>query len=161
MLSFYKNKQKKLSFDILLEGADINSLEFYFRLFDGKKNYGIKGELDEHNKIVFDIPPLTELINEENIKDSYEAKLEVVSNSKYYLLPFQDEVRIKKEPKISVSVFEEKEVSEDIFLPKLKVTEAREIETENKTVIKEEIKETKEEKSKEKTSKFRGFIKKV
>jgi len=76
-------------------------------------------------------------------------------------LPFQDEVRIKKEPKISVSVFEEKEVSEDIFLPKLKVTEAREIETENKTVIKEEIKETKEEKSKEKTSKFRGFIKKV
>lgn len=144
MLNFELNKEKELSFELDIEGIDSNEIEPYFRIFNENINFGFKGKFENGN-ISFNIPPLNELFKN-NLKESYPAKLEIIGAKKYYFLPWQDDIFIKKEPSISnISLKENKEEEKT----KISITSIKENNKIKKKKIEEKRKEEKEENKKE------------
>jgi len=107
MLTFDPNKEKNLSFSISVQGIDPSILEYNLRLSNGNIDYGFKGK-NNNGEVTFSIPPLQEVVNNNVLYDLSSVKLEVHDqNNKYYLKPFQDEVKIKKEMKVEAKLAEE------------------------------------------------------
>jgi hypothetical protein len=60
------------------------------------------------------LPPLKEVVNQDNISNISTIKLEVHDkNNKYYLKPFEDQVKIDKQLKVEATLSEEKNISEE------------------------------------------------
>jgi hypothetical protein len=110
MITFVPHKLKQLNYDVSIEGIDSSFLTAYFRIIDKETNisYSIKGKI-EGSKINFIIPPLNTFIL--SVKESYEAKLEVIGN-KYYLQPWQDTITIFKEPIATATIVDTPETFE-------------------------------------------------
>lgn len=113
MIKIDPNKTKILKFKVNVEGIDPQVLEYNLRLSDGNIDYGFKGN-NKNGDISFTIPPLKEVISSSNIKTLKEIKLEVNDkNNKYYLKPFEDEVKIEEELKVEAKLYKDNTVRED------------------------------------------------
>lgn len=145
MIKIDPNKKKTLSFSVNVEGIDPQLLEYNLRLSSGNIDYGFKG-VNNNGEISFSLPPLKEVVNSSNIENINNIKLEVHDkNNKYYLKPFEDNVKIDKQLKIEATLSEEKYISE-----------------ENEFKVNASIKEDtdkEEEKSQQPKSKFGNFLK--
>jgi hypothetical protein len=109
MVTFDPNKKKNLSFSISVQGIDPSILEYNLRLSNGSVDYGFKGK-NNNGEVMFSIPPLQEVINKDVLHNLNEIKLEVNDkNNKYYLKPFENEIKIKKEMKVETKLEKEKE----------------------------------------------------
>ena len=99
MIKIDPNKKKNLSFSVNVEGIEPQLLEYNLRLSSGNIDYGFKGQ-NNNGEISFSLPPLKEVVNQDNISNISTIKLEVHDkNNKYYLKPFEDQVKIDKQLK--------------------------------------------------------------
>jgi hypothetical protein len=105
MITFIPHKAKQLNFDVSIEGIDSSFLTASFTIVDDEISYSIKGKING-DRINFIIPPLNTFMV--NIKDSYNAKLEIVGN-KYYLQPWGDMINIFREPVATATVIDSPE----------------------------------------------------
>lgn len=110
MLTFIPHKTKTLNFDVSIEGIDSSFLTANFTLSDKESgiSYSIKGTISG-DRINFIVPPLNTFMS--IIKDSYDAKLEIVGN-KYYLSPWNDMVNIFREPVATAKIVDSPESTE-------------------------------------------------
>lgn len=147
MIKIDPNKKKTLNFSVNVEGIDPQLLEYNLRLSSGNVDYGFKGT-NNNGEISFSLPPLKEVVNSSNIENINSIKLEVHDrNNKYYLKPFEDNVKIDKQLKVEATLSEEKSVSEE---NKFKVDAS----------IKEDVdKEEEQKKPQQPKSKFGNFLK--
>ena len=112
-MELYINRSKSLSTSIVAEGVDLSQYKYKFSIDLKEETISFPVELQGDNlKIV--IPPLSEKLK--NIEPGkYNAYLEFYSLNEnfkgFYLRPWQDEIEIKKEPKVSISMKEEKDDS--------------------------------------------------
>lgn len=110
------HKTKSFSVSLTTEGMDISQMQFRFCIELNEVHASFPVQVNGDNlKIV--IPPLAEKIS--NIQPgSYNAYLETYTmnedNKGYYIRPWQSQIELKKEPKISVDVHEEKDTSLDL-----------------------------------------------
>lgn len=113
MIKIDPNKTKTIKFRVDVQGIDPRILEYNLRLSTGNIDYGFKG-VNENGEISFNIPPLKEVVNNDNIQSIKEIKLEVHDkNNKYYLKPYEDEVKIENELKVEAKLFEDKNESKE------------------------------------------------
>lgn len=139
MIKINPNKTKDISFRIDVEGIDPQLLEYNLRISNGKIDYGFKGEL-KNGEISFSIPPLKEVVTQDNIDSLNVMMLEVHDrNNKYYLKPFEDTLNIDKSLKVEATLSEEKEKEDSEFKVKASMTEEKDKEKKPK----EEKKSTK------------------
>ena len=155
MIKFDPNKNKNISFNINVQGIDPSMLEYNLRLSNGQVDYGFKGD-NRNGEIQFNIPALNEIVGSDVLYELNTVKLEVHDkNNKYYLKPFQDEIKIKEDVKVEVENLEEKseEGSESEF-----TVDASLNETQDNIPSPQDKKETVSEKNKKQT-KFGKFLK--
>ncbi len=105
------NRTKSFNISLITEGMDISEMKFKFSLVINEITYSFPAILNGDSlKVV--IPPLSEKIKNLEIGEC-EAFLETYTLNEdgkgYYLRPWKDTIELKKEPKISVNVQEEKE----------------------------------------------------
>ena len=107
------NKRKSFSVSLVSEGMDISQMKFRFCLEINEMVYSFPAEPNGDNLQVV-LPPLAEKIKGLDA-GKCKAYLETYTlnedNKGYYLRPWEDEIELKKEPKISVNVQEEKDNS--------------------------------------------------
>jgi len=147
------SKNKVLLFDISTEGISNESLEFWFRVNNEDITYSFRGELTEDNKVKIVLKPLTEIINSNylDISKIYTSKLEVIGDGKYYMTPWEGELKLEVSPKIGVkleNIFDEKFKKPTLIETKKVVVEkiVEELEEPETTEKPEEIKEELHEK---------------
>jgi len=145
MLTFDVNKEKKLEMMIETQGIDPQSLEFTFRILIEGIEYGFPAQLIG-NKVVVTIPPLSEVLAQKIESGDYNAKLEVNGENKYYLKPFNEQVHIKIEPKVEVTLDDDNERIEEKKNFDLKLSSITEEDAVTKTKEKSVIKKKKESK---------------
>jgi hypothetical protein len=104
MLQIKTDEEKELHFDVVIEGIEKSNLVFKFRLHIDDVEYGFPGTLIGEKVRVL-IPPLQDVVNVTN--GMYKGKLEVMGEEKYYIMPWQDDVEIKTEPKVLAAVTEQ------------------------------------------------------
>ena len=113
MITFLASKEKKIEMMIETKGIKPQSLNFTFRIMIEGIEYGFPCTLIG-DAVTVTIPPLFDVISE-NIKEGeYNAKLEVTGDSKYYLKPFDDKVRLKIDPKVEITMSETNEDVEEV-----------------------------------------------
>lgn len=105
------HRSKSFNVSLTTEGMDISQMKFRFCLEMNNTTYSFPAELNGDSlKIV--LPPLVEKIKDVKPGKCY-AYLETYTMNEnlkgYYLRPWEDNVELKKEPKISVNVQEEKD----------------------------------------------------
>lgn len=110
------NKTKSFSVSLTTEGIDVSQMKFRFCIELNEMVYSFPVQVNGDNlKIV--IPPLAERVKGLE-PGNYNAYLETYTlneeNKGYYLRPWQSQIELKKEPKISVDVQEEKDTSLDL-----------------------------------------------
>ena len=100
------SKNKVLLFDVSTKGIDSENLEFWFRIHNENVSYSFKGELLEKDKVKIVVLPLTEMVNNKYLDSSkiYPAKLEVIGDGKYSLVPWEGEIKLEASPKIDVKL---------------------------------------------------------
>jgi len=147
------SKNKVLLFDISTEEISNESLEFWFRVNNEDITYSFRGELTEDNKVKIVLKPLTEIINSNylDISKIYTSKLEVIGDGKYYMTPWEGELKLEVSPKIGVkleNIFDEKFKKPTLIETKKVVVEkiVEELEEPETTEKPEEIKEELHEK---------------
>jgi hypothetical protein len=154
MIKIDPNKQKNIKFKIIVEGIDPQLLEYNLRLSNGNIDYGFKGKGDGR-EVSFTIPALNEVVKYEVLESLNKVKLEVNDgNNKYYLRPFEDELKIQKNLKVEAQLSEEEEI-DDTDIPKINASIS-----EDKDEYVENNKEDEEKKSKKKKkkTKFGQFL---
>lgn len=107
------NKTKSFSVSLVTEGMDINQMKFKFSIEINEMVYSFPAEVNGDNLRVV-LPPLAEKIK--GIEPgTYTAFLETYTlnedNKGYYLRPWESEVELKKEPRLEVSLKEEKDTT--------------------------------------------------
>ncbi len=156
MIKLNPYRERKLGFNITVEGIDPQILEYNLRLSTGNVDYGFKGEYD-NGKVKFTIPPLNEVVHEEIIRKIQSIKLEANDkNNKYYLKPFEDnDVRIQMQPQVEATLTEDENFSEnkEEFSMDAEVVEDEESFEKKKEEYKEEPKNKKKKKKNSKLSK--------
>lgn len=147
------SKNKVLLFDISTEEISNESLEFWFRVNNEDITYSFRGELTEDNKVKIVLKPLTEIINSNylDISKIYTSKLEVIGDGKYYMTPWEGELKLEVSPKIGVkleNISDEKFKKPTLIETKKVVVEkiVEELEEPETTEKPEEIKEELHEK---------------
>jgi len=100
------SKNKVLLFDVSTKGIASENLEFWFRIHNENVSYSFKGELLEKDKVKIVVLPLTEMVNNKYLDSSkiYPAKLEVIGDGKYSLVPWEGEIKLEASPKIDVKL---------------------------------------------------------
>jgi len=99
-----KNKQKKITMELNVEGIESDKLNFTFRINGENCELGFPGKLVEENKLQIEIPPLKSAGYIK--KGTYTASLEVDDNDRYFMKPWQGEVQVESSPQVT-SVYEE------------------------------------------------------
>ena len=128
------NKSKSFSVSLMTEGIDISELKFQFSIEINEMVYSFPVDVQGDNLKVI-LPPLVEKIK--NLKTGKcKAYLESYSinedNKGYYLRPWSDDIELKREPKLSVDIKEDKDTSKI----KASIIEDKEISIENNIPLK-------------------------
>lgn len=102
-LIFDLDKDKNIAMMVETSGIENpDKLEFTFNITVKDVKYGFPCELKE-GKVEICIPPLNTVIS--NVKSgTYKASLDVTGDKNYFLQPFNEEVTLKREPKVDVIV---------------------------------------------------------
>lgn len=100
------SKNKILLFDVSTKGIDSENLEFWFRIQNENISYSFKGELLDKNKVKIVVLPLIEMVNTKYLDTAkvYPAKLEVIGDGKYSLVPWEGEIKLETPPRIDVKL---------------------------------------------------------
>lgn len=147
MLIFNRDKKKNLSFSVDLEGIDKTMLEYYIRLSSDTTDYGFKG-YEKDGVLEFTIPALGDIIKESEISKLKSIKVEVHDKeNRYYLKPFDENIKIEDSPKVVADIKESIDIKKDM---KVKIGKVEDID--------ESVDEKVIEKSK-KNTKFGKFLK--
>ena len=108
MITFNTDKEKRLKFDLNVQGIKSQMLEYYIRLSSDTTDFGIKGNLLEDNILEFIIPPLGDIIKESKLDAFNKIKIEVHDKeNKYYLKPMEDSIVLEKQPRADVTITEQ------------------------------------------------------
>jgi hypothetical protein len=158
MIKFDPYKEKKINFTFTVQGIDPNLLEYNLRISTGNIDYGFKGT-NKNGTILFNVPPLNEVMNIDVINSLNIIKLEVNDkNNKYYLKPFEDHIKIEKTLTMEAEINEEEQEKEDLFSIDVELNEV--YDNKDVKVDKKEKKEDKKTvKPKKKISKFGSYLK--
>jgi len=139
MLIFNADKNKKIQMAIESSGIDNDKLRFTFIIDTGKVQYGFPCMFNE-GRVEVDIPPLDDVIKDLKT-GTYNARLDVTGDDKYYLNPFNESVEIKLTPTIKTTtigegVTDEIKIAISNFIEvddKTKIIEDKDDETDKKT----------------------------
>ena len=145
MMIFKNNEKKVITFDLMVEGAREETLDYFFRFSINGVEYGFKGDLQD-GKLIFEIPPLKEFTSLTN-EDKIDARLDV-SGGNHYACPWSDKVSIERTPVITTRMTETRDVSEGL-----------KVKTSSPKVKENVVTEEKIEKRETKPSKFRVSLK--
>ena len=106
MLTFNKHKEKKINFQIELDGIDSGVLEYFIRLSTDSADYGFKGS-EKNGILEFTIPPMIDILKESEIVKLKSIKIEVHDKeNKYYLKPFDEIIEFESAPKAITQIKE-------------------------------------------------------
>lgn len=120
MLTFNKHKEKKINFQIELDGIESNVLEYFIRLSTDSADYGFKGS-EKNGVLEFTIPPMIDILKESEIAKLKSIKIEVHDReNKYYLKPFDEIIEFESAPNAVTQIkeVEDKKKSISILLKK-------------------------------------------
>lgn len=152
MLIFNASKNKKIQMAIESQGISSDKLKFTFTIDTGTVSYGFPCLFNE-GRVEVDIPPLLDVIKDLKA-GTYNARLDVTGEDKYYLKPFDESVVIKFEPTIKKVEIEDNDVQESIGVMVSKL-----IEVDNEPEPKEKLEEKAEDKTeKTKEKKIKRFF---
>lgn len=130
MLLFESDKQKLLEFNpIEAKNVSLDKLKYFLRIDLGEGiEFGFPGTMNEETKkIVFTLPPLSELVNYNLDEDGYSIRLEVVEHDKkFFDVPWSEKVKFKTSPKIKMEM--EDRTEKEATSIQLQLTEDRDIE---------------------------------
>lgn len=104
-------KEKTIVFSVITEGTE--NPEFWLRIVIEGVSYGFKGELSDEGRVKVNIPAITDVVKTFKTNESYKAKLEVISDNKYFIEAWSDDVIIEVEPKAKAKV--EKTLKEEVI----------------------------------------------
>jgi hypothetical protein len=141
MLIFNADKNKKIQMAIESSGIDNDKLRFTFVIDTGSVQYGFPCQFNE-GRVSIEVPPLEDVIKDLK-PGTYNARLDVTGDDKYYLKPFNESIEIKQAPKIKTSNIDESDISEEVkvAVSGLFVSEEEEpIEEEKEEEVKDEKK---------------------
>jgi hypothetical protein len=97
-----------------LTGIDHSMLEYNIRLSSDTADYGFKG-IEKDGLLEFTIPALSDIIKESEMKKLKSVKIEVNDKeNKYYLKPFNADMKFEVLPKASVSINIEEDIKKEI-----------------------------------------------
>ena len=110
MLNINANETKKIKFGVSIAGIQLRDIKGALRLKIEGIEYGFPIEIED-GKVVAEIPPLKDLIQEVDELKRYDVKLELIAGDTY-IVPWTDIAKIKLPIKISVaeSSIEEEEI---------------------------------------------------
>ena len=112
MLIFDASKNKKIQMAIESQGISSDKLKFTFTIDTGEVSYGFPCKFNE-GRVDVDVPPLSEIIKDLK-SGSYQARLDVTGDDKYYLKPFDEQVVVKLQPTIKKIDIQDNDVQESI-----------------------------------------------
>lgn len=105
-LIFDIEKDKKIAMMVETSGIESpDKLDFTFNITVDGVRYGFPCELKE-GKVEISIPPLNTIISKVKA-GKYMASLDVTGDKNYFLQPFNEEIMLKREPKVDVIVDDE------------------------------------------------------
>ena len=137
-IKFNPMERKRISIDAVIENTDPHVLKYNFVISINEVEYGFNGKYT-NGKIVFDIPPLAEVMKTIKGK-SFDSKMVVNDGEKFFAKPWAGISEIETAPIIDFKMdnkIEEKETKIEIS----SINE--EIDIDNKKTIVEEKKEKK------------------
>ena len=114
MVQLKNDEMNELMFDLVVEGIETRMLSSKFRIIIDGIEYGFPCKI-EGDKVKISVPALDTILKESKA-GVYKARLEVVGNNAF-LVPWEDEIEIKIEPKVIATV----EKSHDIVTENVKV----------------------------------------
>ena len=126
------------------QGISSDKLKFTFTIDTGKVSYGFPCQFNE-GRVEVDIPPLGSVIKDLK-SGSYQARLDVTGDDKYYLKPFDEQVVVKMAPTIKKVDIKDNDIQESIGVMVSQLIEIDD-EPEKKVEEKEEKKDKKEKKT--------------
>lgn len=112
MLKLNPMRNKSLTFDIQLEGADKQQLDYNLRLKMENIEYDVKGALEENGKIKFTLPKISELTNKFTSGKPYKICFEATTKN-FFLRPWEDEIILEKMVSLGAKLTNESVLEEE------------------------------------------------
>lgn len=138
MLYLNASEEKRLTFEVDIQGIESKELQGYVRFMLYGVEYGFPVEI-EHKKITAHIPPLIKIVERE-IEDGsvINAKLEVFTDKNYFK-PWEGEIRVGAPMGVKAKLSDDPKLNLEVKTKLLTPQEAKEEDVEEKTT-KDDIK---------------------
>ena len=152
ILEFDKHKSKSYKMLVETTGVDVDKLNITFNISANGIKYGFPCTIVE-DKVQIDVPVLGDVIN--NLSPGeYQATLDITSNNKYFIQPFNEKIKIMEEPSIKIDKGSLKEDELSVVISEL--IDGVDVEIDKKTITKPENIDDIDEKSINKKLKNEG-----
>ncbi|MBU0777851.1 hypothetical protein KKF82_06300 [Patescibacteria group bacterium] len=120
MITLNINESKSISFEVSVQGVELNDLKGALRIVSEGIEYGFPISIS-NGSISVNIPSLGRLIKG-RLNDSIEAKLEIIAGDTY-IVPWTDTIKIESPVVVEAKVKEIKEVKKLLSIDVRKIEE--------------------------------------
>jgi len=135
MITLNANEAKSISFDISVQGVEIDNLKGAMRIVSEGIEYGFPIKI-YNGTISVTIPALGKLIKSKLVNENnLEAKLEIIADDTY-IVPWEDTITIESPVVVEAKVRDITEMKKKLDISVKKVVEKRVVEKEERKVVK-------------------------
>jgi len=131
MITLNANEAKSISFDVSVQGVEVENLKGAMRIVSEGIEYGFPIKI-YNGTISVTIPALGKLIKNK-LDENIEAKLEIIADDTY-IVPWEDTITIESPVVVEAKVRDITEMKKKLDISVKKVVEKRVVEEEKKVV---------------------------